>query len=259
MKKKIALTGANGFLGSYLKKHLYNYYSIYSISLKNSNEIDFFLNNIKKKKFEIIINCAASLKPKKEIDFYINSKLPENIGISIANNKVKFIHISSINVIYPFLNDPYTLSKREAEKKLSGIKVTILRPSLLISDNFKLSNKLIDSYLNLKLPIHPFLFPGNIYKPVKLFKFSKFISQEIKNDYNKVINIYGSEIMTLFDLFEKSAKIRNKKTLKISLFFIQKYMPIKIKLYLSKNQVFQQLLNLNRSKIDKNDKSNIIL
>ena len=89
MRVNLALTGANGFLGSHLNKRLKKYYNLYPISLKTYAEIKLFLEEIKKNKFKIIINCAASLSPKKEIDIFINAQLPLKIENSIHNKSIK--------------------------------------------------------------------------------------------------------------------------------------------------------------------------
>jgi len=88
MRKNLALTGANGFLGSFLKKKLEDYYNIQVISLRSYEKINFFLEEIRHDKFKIVINCAASLTPKKEIDFFINSELPLKIQKTISKKKL---------------------------------------------------------------------------------------------------------------------------------------------------------------------------
>ena len=59
---KIIIFGGFGFVGSNIKSILNNYYDVISLSRKNGcdlNEEKNIINNIKKYKPDIIINCAS--------------------------------------------------------------------------------------------------------------------------------------------------------------------------------------------------------
>ena len=61
MKANLALTGANGFLGKFLFQDLHSKYNIYPISLKNTQEVNDFLENINNNKYQLIINYSTTL------------------------------------------------------------------------------------------------------------------------------------------------------------------------------------------------------
>ena len=135
---KIALTGSTGFLGKELLRILNDKkFDVECYNLRSTEKINIFLNDISKVKYNVIINSAASINPTTKNDFYINKYLPRNILSNIKDlNLTKFIHISSINVKNPILNDPYTLSKKFAESSLKKNNVIIIRPSLIIDETY---------------------------------------------------------------------------------------------------------------------------
>lgn len=259
MKKNLALTGSNGFLGRSLYKKIHNDYKVHKISLKNQIEIQKFLEKISNNSYDIIINAAAALQPKSKYEIFINENLPNLISKSIIDKKIKFIHISSINVIYKFLNDQYSISKKNAENNIVNNNVTIIRPSLIISKNYNVSNKIFENYIKIHLPFYPFIFPGNTYRPVILYNLIDFIILEIENNIHRTINIYGSETLNLFDIFSKFSSFKNKNAVKINISFFEKILPNKFKNILNRNQISQQLLINNRSELLKNKGVNKIL
>ena len=113
---KIILTGSSGFIGSKLKIFLSKRkYKVINLNLRQINKID--KKNIFKeletiKNISVIINCAASLKPKKLRDFQINEKLPRIFEQFSKKNMIKFIHISTINVLFSKRLDKYSVSKK---------------------------------------------------------------------------------------------------------------------------------------------------
>ena len=180
---KIALTGSTGFLGKELLRTLNDKkFDVECYNLRSAEKINLFLNDVSKIKYNVIINSAASINPITKNDFYINKYLPKNILSSINDlNLTKFIHISSINVNNPILNDPYTLSKRFAESSLKKNDVIIIRPSLIIDETYNISNQLFEN-LNLFGWVCPMIYPGNLYSPVKLNHLSEYIVDIISKD-----------------------------------------------------------------------------
>ena len=84
----ISIFGANGFIGSHIRKNLNKSIKVNKINLR---DIDFTIpkKNILKIlshkiiKSDYVINCCASLKPVNARDLFINSEIPHLIQKSI--------------------------------------------------------------------------------------------------------------------------------------------------------------------------------
>ena len=226
----ITILGASGFLGSYLCNNLKKIYKIKKINLRNTDLITskkklifFFLNKLENSDY--IINCCASLKPKTREDFFINSELPLVLQKAIFKMKKKpyLIHFSTLNVFIKQRTDKYTYSKIIAEKKLYKKNTTIIRLPLVINNNKKSGNlRIFYKYLDIKyLPIYPMIYPGHIYKPIEIKRlfnfFKKFLNFKKKNF---TYNLIGKKKISFCDLFEKIAKQRNKRVLKLNSNFL---------------------------------------
>lgn len=252
---KIALTGFTGFLGKELLKILKEKkFIVKCYDLRGKEKINFFLKDIKNNEFDVIINCAASINPKNQNDFYINKYLPSDIQKNINNsNLVKYIHISSINVIHPFLKDKYTQTKKYAESLLDRKNVIIIRPSLIIDDTYNISNKLFEKLNFFGLGICPMIYPGNLYSPIKLNKLVNFIFNTAtnKNILKGEINIQGSESFNLWQIFNNYCKIRNRKAIKININILNYILSKKIKKIFFTSNKLQNLISIDR-KIKKN-------
>jgi len=159
----ILLTGASGYLGSYLHQNLIKNNIVYTLSKSNANincdlrlEIPKFTNN-----FDLVIHSAgkAHTNPMNETEiadfFNINVLGTKNLlnGLSKYNLPKQLVFISSVSVYghvkgeninekHPLLaEDPYGKSKIEAEKIIIdwcnkyNVIYTILRLPLVVGDN----------------------------------------------------------------------------------------------------------------------------
>ena len=70
--KKILITGANGYIGSFLKKNLQKKYNVKTLGRSDNNDYKInilnkkkLFNLFKRKKFFCIIHCAANVPGKK--------------------------------------------------------------------------------------------------------------------------------------------------------------------------------------------------
>ena len=258
---KICITGYSGFLGSCLSKHLAKKFTIKKVNLRKmpdpeDSDLNKFLDKITNS--NIIINCAARLNPRTARDFFINQDFPHILQTHIKKKKIKtfLIHISSINVLIRARKDPYTISKKIAEKKIKGTNAIILRLPFLYDEINEIIQKegnlkQFYDYLNLKfLPIYPMIYPGHLYQPVQLKKILIFIENIIfkKRNLKKIYNIVGKNKKYLWDLYYQIASYKKKRVLKINTQLIEKLMPTFVKTCIKKINIFQQFLTIDHSK-----------
>ena len=221
----LVLTGASGFLGNNLNKFLVKKnYRVVRLNLRyfnKINKINIFnkLNRIKN--LSAIINCAASLNPKSSSDFEVNENLPEIFQNYSKEKKIKFIHISSINVLIKNRRDKYSLSKKRGEQDLSKKHSTILRLPLIIKTvKKKLLNegeiRFFYNYLDsIRLPIYPLIFPGCYYKPIEINYVCKYILNLLNRKTNHFVNLQGKYRMSFYDIFNFLLLNLNRKIVKV--------------------------------------------
>lgn len=117
VQKNILVTGANGQLGSEIRRISVNHENnfrffftdIDELDITNPEAIDCFL---KEYKIDYIINCAAYTAVDKaeddiELCYKINRDAITNLGIAATNNKSKIIHISTDYVFDGTATRPY--------------------------------------------------------------------------------------------------------------------------------------------------------
>jgi len=153
LKKKILITGGNGFIGQNIAQNLLKYSNLTIVdnnsskaigqtSIYKKNKVQFFKDNIynkkkienifKKKKFDFVIHCAANFANQNSIDHPrqdLNSNITGTLNLLQLSNKYKikkFIYLSSSCVYSSNLNlsedsplrpieTPYAISKFSAE------------------------------------------------------------------------------------------------------------------------------------------------
>ena len=241
---QIAVTGAGGFLGNNIHQKFIKTYNVSKIKLKNKKDIIVFINNLKKKKYNFVINCAASLKPRNDWDHFINSRLPRifNYIISKYSKKTKLYHISTINILNLELNDAYTISKRKAEHYLINTETVIIRPNMILSKKKEGPSKILHNYLEKKLPLYFMFKKGNSYKPIKIDDFINELEIIISNNNNNTIyNIQGESIKNIWDIFFDINKKYKKIIIPINISFIKYLFPQFVKRALNKSKHFQHL------------------
>lgn len=238
--KRILLTGASGFVGSYFFINYKKKYHIKKFSFLNDNFNDLDLNGI-----ETIVHCSAlvhQMKGAKKKDYYnVNVSQTIELAKKAKNSGVRhFIFLSTVKVYgeeskYPYFeNSPtnpkenYSASKLEAEMLLSTIesdnfKISVVRSPLIYGKGVKAN------FLNLvgllkKVPILPFkdiknkrsiVFVGNIcfvlHKIISLEKPGVFIAKD-------------DECLSTSDLVLMIGESLNKKIFLIKIPFFEKFL-----------------------------------
>ena len=238
--KRILLTGASGFVGSYFFKNYKKKYLIKKFSFLNDNFNDLELNDI-----ETIVHCSAlvhQMKGAEKKDYYnINVNQTIELAKKAKDSGVRhFIFLSTVKVYGEeskspyFENSPtnpkdnYSASKLEAEMLLSKLetdnfKTSVVRSPLIYGNGVKAN------FLNLvglvkKTPILPFkdiknkrsiVFVGNIcfvlHKIISLEKPGVFISKD-------------DECLSTSELVLMIGESLNKKIFLIKIPFFEKFL-----------------------------------
>ncbi len=226
----ILVTGATGFLGSYIVKDLVkNKYKVRGIArdkekakvlknvdivygdLLNKNDVFKALKGCK-----IIIHAAAVIFGKGS-DFDANVKSTKNLIEACKKLKInKFIFISSVAATTKNLGD-YGRSKLECEKLLlnSGLNLTIFQPTLIYGKESTPFNKIINFVENSPLFI-PIIGNGNNkFRPVYVEDVAKLVTKAVKSDKKGSYLVGGKNYITFNELIDSI--LINRKLRKIKL------------------------------------------
>lgn len=211
MKKHILLTGATGFIGQALIKHLQNF----SVTVYQRGESLSKLSNIE---FDYIVHLAGKAHDKGATwtDFELgNVKLTQDI-ISLAkkNKNTKIIFFSSAKVYGEISTEPlhekaalaaetdYGVSKVNAEKIVqnSNVSYIIFRPCLVYSSNAKGNLESLRKLAKLGIPM-----PSNIKNKRSIAELDfvikvTLLALEDKLLWNEVYNLANLTISTV-DIF----------------------------------------------------------
>lgn len=258
-RKKILITGSNGFVGNHLKSELKKKYSVFGIGRKIINEKNYFrinLNNkkklsnlFKKYKFDIIIHCAWYTKhsdyrksknnyryltiSKNLLDEYIKNGGKNFIGIGTCEEykkeKKKNLFYET-NKIRP--NNIYAKTKNMFHQYLKKKRINYKWIRLFyIYGEGEYEKRLLPVLIknskkksNFKLK-YPFFKTDYIY--VKTL--SKIISKLINKKVSGAFNVCSGKSVRLIDLFNL-----------INVFFNNR--PIKILNYKKKKLDFNEIL-----------------
>lgn len=128
--KNVLVTGANGQLGSELRRATADHNDILNFIFTDVAELDItdiqaVDEFVKNNKIRYIINCAAYTAVDKaeddtELCYKINKDAVRNLGIAAANNQAKVIHVSTDYVFDGTGSRPYTESYQVCPKSVYG-------------------------------------------------------------------------------------------------------------------------------------------
>ena len=166
---KIAITGASGFIGAYLMRHLDERGFVHAALKRTDNN---FIYPPEWEEFDAIVHLAARAHQKQSEKTNLSYTL--NLAKNAANSNIRhFIFVSSVGVLGEFSGEShfdadsrynphndYSLSKMEAEQELkkvfhnTDVNWTIIRPPLVYGvgakGNFRTLSKLVR-----KIPVMP--------------------------------------------------------------------------------------------------------
>lgn len=165
---KVSITGADGFLGSYLSDYLVKKnIKVNKLTRKKGYDLRFLNKEIKNTKWQkilinndVLIHCASKVHDFNQTCFEEFRKINvdascELLNLAIRMKVKKFVYISSVKVLgekstlnkpfnsesVPNPTDNYSLSKYKAEEKLNkiasnfDIDLIIIRPPLIYGPN----------------------------------------------------------------------------------------------------------------------------
>lgn len=248
----ILITGATGFIGSNLLEELNNFPGInLRASVRRSKllccetvEVGDLAQKIDWSRalegIDVVVHLAGSAH-KMNTSYYdvlseyrkVNSEATLNLANKAVKNGVKrFIYLSSIKVngeqtfVEPFTpdkynlpNDPYGLSKYEAEQGLlnvskeTGMEVVIIRPTLVYGPGVKGNFQSMMKWVYLGLPV-PLGSVNNKRSFVSTFNLIDFIRVCIfhQKAANQIFLVSDDEDLSTSDLFRKLGSAFSKKT-----------------------------------------------
>ena len=82
-------------------------------------------------------------------------------------------------------------------------------------------SNIFKKFLDIRLPFHFMINSGNIYRPVCPHTLSEFIINNIKKpEYHNEVNVLGTRVLSLFELFKIMATRMNKTVIPIGSIFL---------------------------------------
>ena len=204
LKKKILISGSNGFIGRHFFENLSKDYEVYRLNLR-----------FNKKSFSEEVEKQL---PMSKIDIYFHLSFDKRIistnyrFINIDCLKIiydilkkrykdyQFFYISSLNVLLEKYYDKYTKTKLEAEKKIFSYKnIKIIRVPLVISKKNEGDISKLSKYVNIIPLISLVPYKGSIINYITI----DYLITKLPNilfSKEKIINIYSGEKIHLEDL-----------------------------------------------------------
>jgi nucleoside-diphosphate-sugar epimerase len=228
---RIGITGASGFLGSAIRHEVEaRGHEPAPLRLARDDSLrdrDTLRDTLALDSLDTLIHSAASLRPRSEHENYLNAQFPGELErlFHEMHPTGKFIHISTINVLIDKLVDPYTRSKRLAEKTLDPERVLLLRPSLIWSGSDQGPARRLREFLD-RFPIAFMTFPGNRHLPVHVAALARaIVSLALSDRFSGVINIHGDVPVTLWQLAREFARQKQRLLLPIPAPFTSRNLP----------------------------------
>ena len=235
LSARIAITGANSFVGKSLRKLLYkNKVNVLGISRKNfgkySTETKVQSKNLqehqlqsKLKNYDVLVHLIGIGRETPKSTFKeINVNLTKNVIKTCKNTGIKkIIYISGLGVSKNSTSS-YFASKYKAEREIinSGLDYTIFRASYIIGKTDHLTKS-----LSKQMKKGTIIIPGSgkyRLQPIFVEDVAKIILEAIleKKFSNKILDLVGPRKISFEDfvkLFSKNMKVKFKKIKNINI------------------------------------------
>jgi len=291
-KPHILITGANGFIGKHLSIYLQkNGHMITETCRRCSNNIThkeqqcFSIGDIDNTTqwqtaltgIDQVIHLAARVHIMQETDKnplaafrLVNTEGTLNLAKQAVRAGVKrFIYLSTIKVNgeetsntpffaddQPVPQDPYAISKLEAEQKLlelgleSGLEVVIIRPPLVYGSGVKGNFERLINLMNKSIPL-PFLEIHNTRSLVSIQNLCSFIQTCVVHPkaVNEIFLVSDGQDLSTSELLKKISHALNKKN---TLFYLPKGLLKFLSHILGRNAEYQRLTSSLQLDITKN-------
>jgi len=236
----VVLTGANGYLGSYVCRELLNRgWGVIALKFRHARStvfrhprLEYFecdigepltgrtelIEALRRSQPRAVINCAAILgSPDADENERINANGVGNlIHLATKNNIKKFIHISSV-VTIKARRGPYGESKKHGDENLkkSGIDYTIFVPAMVLGPASLGLNRMLANIFRVPW-IVPIIGSGRATQhPIFVEDFTRFIVDSVLDEKcsEKVYQIGGDTCLSFAEFVKEILEIRGTRKL----------------------------------------------
>ncbi len=228
----ILLLGSKSFIGNNIYHQFKDKFNIHCLdnyfeendilTLNNTEFCEKYFSKLSLK-IDIIINLVHIHKKSFKDEFNINTKLIDKICFFVEKDKIRIIHISSVNCSSDNQDNKYSYTKSSLENRIIKTNnFTILRLSTVISkdknnefvggrngNSFNLINLFIK-----KIRFFPLIRNGNFIHTICFLEdINKFIKILINQKIflNDIINFYSGQYITFKELITLFARSYNKR------------------------------------------------
>ena len=236
MKRTILVTGANGYLGTYVCKELLTSgyqvialkYDHYASTIIDHSQIQYLRCDItddiekqigsalKDKDISAVINTAALLGSSDyDKNYAINAEGVANlISFCKASGIKRFIQISSVVVMKTF-KGPYGETKLKGQEFLesSGLDFSIFVPAMILGPEGLGINRILKNVYRIPFFVPLVGYGRQTQHPVFVKDFAKYIVMSLNEPaaYGKTYQIAGDKVIPFKDLISMILKIKRTK------------------------------------------------
>ncbi len=235
--KKIVLTGANGFVGSYFKNKYAYKYNIETFSFLRDNFESLNLNGV-----DIVLHLSALVHQMSGADEDEYSRVNVEQTLNLAKKAKEsgvgqFIFMSSVKVYGEESSEPYSedtpckpedgygKSKLKAEEELQKLesetfKVAIVRTPIVYGEGVKANIKNLVNLIR-KVPILPFGSIENRRSMIYIGNLNFFIDRIIEKKESGVFLVSDERALSTSELIELISQALDKKVYLIKVPFFE--------------------------------------